>query len=191
MPIQSGAQLSARASAARALSGVLFCCDRCAAMMCFSRDVSSAREQCRRHASLCRCPRRLGDALLQRPRIVAAGEHVEIVVAFEHQRVAAAAGSLRRSASSCRCRSARRAGARRRRRRTAPARAHRAAPGNGRDSRACRSRTRRGCRSRRRASMPREALADHLAACRTSATPECGSAPRTPARRRCGRRARA
>ena len=89
MPIQSGAQLSARPSAARALSGVLFCCDRCAAMMCFRRDVSSAASRSA-DASLCRCPRRLGDPLLQRPRIVAAGQHVEIVIALEHQRVAAA-----------------------------------------------------------------------------------------------------
>ena len=48
---------SAAASAARASSGVLFCCERCAAMMCVSRDVSM-RARMSAAASLCRWPRR-------------------------------------------------------------------------------------------------------------------------------------
>jgi len=43
MPIQSDAHPKAPESAARAISGVLFCLDKCAAIKCCKRDVSIAR----------------------------------------------------------------------------------------------------------------------------------------------------
>src|SRR4029453_17056964 len=57
MPIQSGVQASAAANAARAMSGVLFCFERCAARMCCSRLVSSAASNAAA-ASLCKWPKR-------------------------------------------------------------------------------------------------------------------------------------
>ena len=153
MPIHSGAQSSAPASAARALSGVLFCCDKCAAMMCCRRDVSSAREQ-RGRGLVVQMPEAPGDALLERTRVVAVRQHVEVVVAFEHQRVAAgqarfdvAASMMPMSVSTPR--------------RCAPSpttncTGSRASCGTGKrpDLERRRWRTRRGCRSRTRASMP-------------------------------------
>ncbi len=62
-------------------------------MMCTRRDVS-IRASISAAASLCRWPRRPRDPLLQRIRIVAVLEHLEIVVAFEHQRVAAGQARL-------------------------------------------------------------------------------------------------
>ena len=79
--------------------------------------------------SLSRWPKLAGDALLQRIRVVAVGQHVEVVIAFEHQRVAARQARLDVRASRRRGRSARRAAtAPSPNRRTAPARARRAAP---------------------------------------------------------------
>ena len=73
MPIQSAAQPSAPASAARALAGVLFCCERCAAMTCCSLLRVDAREECRGRfvVQMAEAP---DDALLERPRIVALRE---------------------------------------------------------------------------------------------------------------------
>ena len=56
--------------------------------MCCRRDVSRAASNAAA-AFVVQMPEAAGDALLQRVRVVAAGEQVEIVVAFEHQRVAA------------------------------------------------------------------------------------------------------
>src|SRR5205823_3630791 len=55
MPTQSGAQLTACASAARASSGRLLCCERWAANRCFSLELSSLASRAAA-ASLSRCP---------------------------------------------------------------------------------------------------------------------------------------
>ena len=93
MPIQSVEHPSAPASAARAMSGVLFCFDRCAATMCCSRLVSSA-DSSAAAPSLCRCPKPPADPVLECARIVAPLQQAEIVVALEHQRVAAGQARL-------------------------------------------------------------------------------------------------
>ena len=152
MPIQSGAQPSAPASAARASSGVLFCCDRCAAMMCCRRDVSSAASS-RRRRLVVQMAEAARDALLERVRIVAALEQVEVVVAFEHQRVAAGQARLdvrRRDAEVGQHAEAARAVADHELHRLARVVRHRERA----DLERRRSRTRRGCRSRRRCAMP-------------------------------------
>ena len=94
MPIQSAAQPSAAGErGARQLRRVVL-------LRQVRRDDVLQPRACRcgrgaaAAASLCRWPKRPGDALLQRIRIAAAGEHVEIVVALEHQRVAAGEARL-------------------------------------------------------------------------------------------------
>ena len=147
-----------RASAARACSGVLFCCDRCAATMCCSRDVSMRARIVRRRlvVQMAEAP---GDPLLQRARIVASREQVEVVVALEHQRVAAGQARLdvrRRHADVGQHAEPARAVADDELHRLARVVRHRERP----DLERRRSRTRRGCRSRRRASMPSKRAAD-------------------------------
>ena len=119
--------IAARAArAARRARGLLFCCERCAPMTCFSRERSSAREQARGLAVV-EMAERAGDALLQPVRIGAAPEHVAVVVAFEHQRVEAGEHLLDVARADADVGEHAELAPRRRRRRTAPARAHRAA----------------------------------------------------------------
>ncbi len=87
MPIQSCAHPSAPASAARARSGVLFCFRQVRRDDVDEMRRIDPREQLRR-GLVAQVPEAPGDALLERSRIAPALEHRDIVIAFEHQRVA-------------------------------------------------------------------------------------------------------
>ena len=129
------------------------------------------------------------DPLLERRRIVAVFEHVEIVIAFEHQRVAAGEAGLDV------------------RRRDAEVGQHAHAPRAVADhvlhrlARVVRHRDRHDLERADRESLVAVEAVDMRSslrsarrrrrACRTSPTPECRAARRTPARRRRDRRARA
>ncbi len=88
MPIQASEQPSAVASAARARSGMLLCCERCAAKTCLSFELSSRDEEASRRFVV-EMAETTRNALLERIRIVSPGKHLRVVVALEHQRVAA------------------------------------------------------------------------------------------------------